>query len=276
MLLKKKYNYAKWHSDLFAPLSLQTQYKANAVETRLQYVNYDKYGNPIYVIMGGINKVVYLWSYEGEYPIAEINNVTYDEVKAKLGVNPETLSLAKNPNMSSIDGMRGNLSNALMTTYTYRPLGGVTTEKDTKGIITYYGYDDFGQLTYVNDLNNDTINSYKYNYINKSLEESEILKANILQTNYVKSGNGYQRVSLKAQVSGGSGQYAYSWSAEIAGNSSPRITNQSDITKPDYTSDFYAIGNGRLTINCIVTDVVSGKKIPLSLGYNLNGAGEIL
>lgn len=272
---KEKYNYIKWYSNLFAPQNLQVQYKDYATETRFQYINYDLFGNPVYVIRDGIDKTIYLWSYKGEYPIAKIKNATYDEVKSKLGINPENLSLLKSPDISSVDRMRGNLPDAHVSTYTYRALGGLITEKDAKGITTFYGYNDLGQLTYINDLNNDTIKSYKYNYVNKSSEESEVLMANIAQTAYVKTGNGYQRISLKVQVSGGSGQYTYLWRSEIAGDGNPKITDQSDVTKPDYTSYFYATGNGRLTIYCTVTDAVSGKKINTSLGYNLNQKGEI-
>lgn len=272
---KEKYNYTKWYSNLFAPQNLQVQYKNYATETRLQYINYDQFGNPIYIIKDGIDKTIYLWSYKGEYPIAKIKNATYDEVKSKLGVNPESLSFAKSPNISSVDGMRGNLPNAHIATYTYRNLGGLVTEKDVRGTSTFYEYNDLGQLTYVNDLNNNTIKSYKYNYVNKSSDDSEALKANITEAAYVKMGNGYQKVSLKVQVSGGSGQYTYLWRSEIAGDGNPKITDQSDVTKLDYTSYFFATGNGRLTIYCTVTDTVSGKKTNTSLGYNLNQNGEI-
>ncbi|MBF0576009.1 hypothetical protein [Dysgonomonas sp. GY617] len=119
-----------------------------------EYLNYDSYGNPIYLVKDVITKIIYLWGYSGQYPIAEIKNATYDQVKAALGgATPESLSSADTPNATLINGLRtnANLIDALVATYTYKPLVGMLTATDPRGVTTYYDYDSFGRLkeTYI-------------------------------------------------------------------------------------------------------------------------------
>ena len=63
-----------------------------------------------------------------------------------------------------IDNVRLYPADAQMTTYTYKPLVGLTSETDPNGITTYYEYDDFGRLKLVKDTNGDIIKMYEYNY----------------------------------------------------------------------------------------------------------------
>ncbi|MBN1416840.1 MAG: RHS repeat protein [Bacteroidales bacterium] len=63
-----------------------------------------------------------------------------------------------------VDEVRFFPSNALMTTYTYDPLVGMTSETDPNGKTTYYTYDSFGRLQYIKDMDRNTIQEYKYHY----------------------------------------------------------------------------------------------------------------
>ncbi|RYE25514.1 MAG: hypothetical protein EOP51_03850 [Sphingobacteriales bacterium] len=57
-------------------------------------------------------------------------------------------------------------SDALMTTYTYAPLIGLTSQIDPKGQTTYYEYDDFHRLLNIRDQNSNIVKNYSYNYAN--------------------------------------------------------------------------------------------------------------
>ena len=85
------------------------------------------------------------------YPVAEIKNCTYEQVKNILGATfIETLLDKSSPTtseMSSINGLRNRLPNAHINTYTYSPLVGVTSVTDARGLTTYYTYDSTGRLT---------------------------------------------------------------------------------------------------------------------------------
>lgn len=63
-----------------------------------------------------------------------------------------------------IDEVRFYPSDALITTYTYDPLVGMTSSTDPKGQITYYEYDSFQRLKNIKDHNGNIIKSYDYHY----------------------------------------------------------------------------------------------------------------
>ena len=146
------------------------------LQTELK-LKYDKQNNVLEQAFRSNNIVTsYLWSYKNQYPIAKIENATFEQVKAALGYNDnqiEELSVSLAPNTETIENLlRTNLPNALITTYTYKSLVGVSTITDPRGIVTYYEYDGLGRLkeVYYNE-NNDTgkkriVENYDYHYKN--------------------------------------------------------------------------------------------------------------
>jgi hypothetical protein len=64
----------------------------------------------------------------------------------------------------NMDEVRLYPATAQMTTKTYDPLIGVTSECDTRNNITYYGYDSFKRLSVVRDQNGNIIKTIKYHY----------------------------------------------------------------------------------------------------------------
>jgi YD repeat-containing protein len=63
-----------------------------------------------------------------------------------------------------IDDVRFYPATAQMTTYTYDPQVGVTSETDPKGETSYYEYDSFNRLKNVKDQYGNILQSYDYNY----------------------------------------------------------------------------------------------------------------
>jgi YD repeat-containing protein len=171
-LMKNRIEYKDWGGGIFAPQYIKSQTKFVALETRLTYHNYDTHGNPLYISKDDeAEKTVYLWGYNYQYLVAEIKNATYSTVKQIL---TETLinrvASATTPTVSdlnAINNLRSNttLKDAHITTYTYKPLVGMLTSKDPRGVETQYVYDTFGRLTRV-ILDGKTIEEYQYNYKN--------------------------------------------------------------------------------------------------------------
>jgi YD repeat-containing protein len=108
----------------------------------------------------------YLWSYNYQHLIAEIKNASYLDVEKQLGGEStiKLLSENLNPVMTDIDALRSKLPSALITTYTYIPLVGMTSVKDPRGVVTNYNYDDFGRLMNVKDKDNKAIKVFEYHY----------------------------------------------------------------------------------------------------------------
>lgn len=139
---------------------------------------YDEFGNVVQVEGADGITTVFLWGYENRYPIAKIENAAYSEI-----ANAEILQLR---NLSSQDddhcldsggcdekqlrirlnNLRTALPDAMVTTYTYDPLIGMTSQTDPTGYTIYYEYDDFDRLEATKDHNGNILQEYKYEYGN--------------------------------------------------------------------------------------------------------------
>ncbi len=62
------------------------------------------------------------------------------------------------------DDLRFHPSDAMMTSYTYKPLIGITSESDSRNMPAYYEYDTFGRLKMVRDQQGNILKTYDYNY----------------------------------------------------------------------------------------------------------------
>jgi YD repeat-containing protein len=165
--------------NILGPKTIKEQTGTSTPYSEMAYHNYDSYGNPTYFSKDGVNHTVYLWSYNGQYPIAEIKNTgyTYAEVEATVknifsvaGINALSAQLVPDETKLKDGSLQKALPNAIITTYTYKPLVGVLTATDPSGITTYYDYDAFGRLreTYIIENNTKrTVQKYEYNYQNQ-------------------------------------------------------------------------------------------------------------
>ncbi|MDR0833185.1 MAG: hypothetical protein LBN93_03225, partial [Candidatus Symbiothrix sp.] len=127
-LQKQLTGYKNWGNNLFAPefVKLQTKNQSSP-ETRITYHTYDSHGNPVYLSKDDVEKVVYLWGYTYQYPIAEIRDATYAEVetaaKSVFSVaSMDALSALVIPNETKLkDGsLQKALPHAQVTTFTYK------------------------------------------------------------------------------------------------------------------------------------------------------------
>lgn len=132
------------------------------------FYDYHNEKGKVVQIRQGKAYIVYLWSYKGEYPIAEIKNTTYKQVKDILTESfITTLSQKVAPtdsDMNSIDNLRTRLPNSQITTYTYKPLVGILTETRPNGEKIKYTYDSLQRLQSIKDNADKTIEAYEYNY----------------------------------------------------------------------------------------------------------------
>jgi len=98
-----------------------------------------------------------------------------------------------------IDELRLYLTGAQMTTFTYTPLVGVSSQCDLNNRITYFQYDGFNRLYIVKDQDGNTLKKYCYGYSGQSIACSQFY-------NNAKSGT-YTRNNCGANYTGSTVTY---------------------------------------------------------------------
>lgn len=244
-------DYKLFKSFFYLPGSVSLNTTGNSPDDmRITYHDYDKYGNPIYITKDDADKIVYLWSYSGQYLVAEIKGSTYEEVKNALGKNPEDLSTTTSPDITLINGLRTKLPNAIVTTYTYKPLVGILTATDPRGATTYYEYDSYGRLSLTKDPKEKAIRKNEYNYAR------ELYPPISLFINGDASANIKRPFRIMSYARGGSGNYLYEWTIK---NSSGNILWTEKNSKNASISYIQNVKTDYLYISCSVTDAITGE-----------------
>ena len=113
----------------------------------------------------GVKEVI-LWGYHGAYPVAKIQNSNYSTVSSLINQNILDHPSSDSELNGQIANLRNSLPGAMITSYTYKPLVGMTSSTDTKGMTTYYEYDEFQRLKNVKDQNGNILKNSSYHYKN--------------------------------------------------------------------------------------------------------------
>lgn len=125
---------------------------------------YDLWGNIIeYSTDDGIT-YSFLWGYNNNYPVAKIENATFNDSNALISSSILDNPSDENSLRVELQKLRDGLPNAMVTTYTYAPLIGVTSITDPRGELTTYHYHDFNRLEFVKDAAGSILSENKYNY----------------------------------------------------------------------------------------------------------------
>jgi len=152
----------------------------NTLEDRIEFHDYDDYSNPLEVSKTDGTHIIYVWGYEDTQPIAKIENATYVGMSSSLFSAITSAKTASNNDndhcreadckeqllRDALEQLRNHedLSNAVVSTYTYDPLIGVTSVTDPRGYTIYYEYDDFNRLKLITDSEDYILSKNDYNY----------------------------------------------------------------------------------------------------------------
>ena len=168
--IKTNYSQQTWGGFLPSNIQHSSGGEQN-LSNQILFNRYDINGNILQYWSYEDIYTTYLWSYKRAYPIAEIKNATYDQVKSIIAESTLDAIAAKSEptaaDMITINNLRQSLPDALITTYTYKPLVGITSMTDPRGVVTYYEYDTFGRLMRTKDNEGKTLQEYDYHYRNQ-------------------------------------------------------------------------------------------------------------
>ena len=169
-----KYGNSTATGNLLLPTEVHTRIGATdiniaAIEDRkIQFTLYDTSGNVQEYKLENGTPVTIIWGYNKTQPIAKIENATYASITPSLISSAQTASDSGNEAslLIALTALRTGLANAMVTTYTYIPLVGVSTITDPKGDTITYAYDSFGRLKNVKDKNGNILSENEYHYKN--------------------------------------------------------------------------------------------------------------
>jgi YD repeat-containing protein len=106
----------------------------------------------------------FVYGADKSLPIAQITNATHAQAIALVNQaildNPSSDAALR----TELNKLRTGLPGAQVTTYTYAPLIGITSQTDPNGRTTTYEYDAFGRLLRIKDHDGNTIKQMDYQY----------------------------------------------------------------------------------------------------------------
>lgn len=169
LLHLQRTDYRIWDAarDIVEPEHVLYQSGTNPLENRLDFFNYDTTANILEQAKANDVHTVFLWGYNNQYPVAKVTGSSYAAVLALVSNN----NILKHPVSDQqlrdeINRIRTGLAGtkALVTTYTYLPLIGLSSETDPTGKTIYYEYNSFGQLRLIKDQQGKILKLFDYQY----------------------------------------------------------------------------------------------------------------
>jgi YD repeat-containing protein len=165
LLERLRTNYGLTAADLALPSSVERALLGNNPDTEMVYSRYDNKGNLLeYKAKDGITHA-FIWAYNRNYPVAAIQGSNYD--RAISFITPSLLETTDDQKIrAELAKIRTGLAGegALVTSYTYTPLIGMTSSTDPSGKTTLYEYDGLGRLKRIKDQNGMILKQYDYQY----------------------------------------------------------------------------------------------------------------
>lgn len=169
----EKTSYKDWfnNSTIIAPDQVLTKIGNTDQEIRLRYNGYDSKGNVISLNKEKGASINYIWSYNNQFPVIEINNLDYSVLEIILGKESIIAFNESNPlDRAAIEKfiapvrLDSRSKKAEITVHTYIPSIGITSTTDAKGQTIYYEYDDFSRLKFIKDQHNNIVKWIDYQY----------------------------------------------------------------------------------------------------------------
>ena len=160
-------------------------YRRNGSQRTLAAYQYDTRGNILEISHNnGFRIESFLWGYGRELPVAAIAGYNYAHIEQALGSVINQMALFHAPAPESI---RSSLTGALLQTYGYKPLVGLSENRDFKGAKTSFIYDNAYRLEKVKDGDGSIVESYAYKTYSDSISiPAHGMTPDVGGTNYIR------------------------------------------------------------------------------------------
>lgn len=147
------------------PNDLPNVANIGSLEKKVKFEQYDDKGNIQQYRLENGSPVSIIWGYGKTQPIAKIENATIGQVSGYVS-NLQTKSDAGTEAdlLTNLNSLRNALPDDMVSTYTYKPLIGISTLTDPKGNTTTYSYDDFNRLKTVKDAQGNIVSENQYHF----------------------------------------------------------------------------------------------------------------
>ncbi len=237
---------------------------SNPLQKTIEFELYDDKGNILQYKKPDGPTTSYIWGHSKMYPLAKIENAKFADIASSLGITPAELM---NFDLSlNLNTLREKLPQAMVTTYTYEPLIGMTSMTDPKGYMRYYEYDTFNRLMHEKDAEENITNKFYYGYAGTTNSTAGYDPLVIHFKNFPEFGTTHKQTDFQVTISGGSGQYDYKWEFEAPNGKVSTIKN-----KLSYYFHFNPDQAGYNTIRVKVTDKITGEKKTITKGLTVYG-----
>jgi len=173
LISTNKVNYTTLYGNFsYLPRTIEYAKGNGSLEVKKRYNLYDEYSNLLEEQDENGIITSYIMGYNNSVVVAKLKNISYSNIPSNLisaiqTVTSDTSSATEAQIMSALDALRtssdSNMQKAMITTYSYRPLVGISTVTDAKGDKFFYEYDDLGKLIRVRDRDNNILSETQYN-----------------------------------------------------------------------------------------------------------------
>lgn len=219
-------------------------------KTRIRFTNYDYNGNLLEAVKDDSQGVAYVRGYNSRYPVAKIEGQSYAAIQGK----GQSLSTSDSTALAGqCEALRASLrGSALVTSYTYRPLEGISSVVSPNGNLKSFRYNNFGEIAAETDCEGNKEKEYTYFY--KRHGEFAPLNFSIIRPSNYYLGT----LTFDVTIHSGNGGYKYQWF----------LTDDKDLQYQTQVSDessfsytFTRMGTYRLS--CQVTDAAKMTKMQI-------------
>ncbi len=158
----EKHYYKNFGNNIIALEKIDFESRDNNITTSEKITKRDSKGHVIeYQKRNGVY-VSRIYGHNKTYLIAEIENATYASIEALSGFGAG-FNITNNLSVSQENTLR-NLSNAMVSTYQYDLLVGITAMTDARGYKMAYEYDEFNRLKRIKDADGKILSENEYHY----------------------------------------------------------------------------------------------------------------